>query len=110
MDGFHKRKKRFKFTERKHSGGGIFSFVMSIILIIVHIVFIALSYKQEGNLSVYFGSAGVFCMVVSVFLLIPIIGDLRNENSFSLFPRLALGLDIVAMLLWISTYVRGFLA
>lgn len=110
MDGFHKRKKRFKFTERKHSIGGIFSFVMAIILIIVHIVFVAMSYKLQGSLSVYYGSAGVFCMIASVFLIIPIIGGLRDENSFPLFPRLALILDILAMLLWIGTYVRGFLA
>lgn len=110
MDGFHKRKKRFKFTEKKHSKRGIISFALAIVLIIVYIVFITLSYRMQGNLSVYFGSVGVLCMFLSVFNLIPIIIGMRDENSFPLYPRLGLIVDLVAIILWVGTYIRGFLA
>lgn len=108
MSGFHKQKERFKFTERRHSKPGIAAFILALILILCYGIFILLSYKSEGQLSVYYGCAGVFCMVLSVTNLVPAILGLLDENSFPIYPRLALLLDGVAMLLWIGTYVKGF--
>ena len=108
MFQFHKRRKRFKFTEKKHTKRGILSFALALILIIVYLVFLVLSYKSQGRLTVYFGSAGVLCMLISVLDIVPIVKDLKEENSFPLFPRLGLVCDVVAMCLWIGTYIRGF--
>jgi hypothetical protein len=36
------------------------------------------------------------------------IAGLVEEDSFKLFPRLALGTSILAVLLWGGTYVLGF--
>lgn len=99
----------FKFTEKTHSKRGIISLSVSSVAILIYIVFIFLSYLGNGNLSTYFGSIGVFAMLAAmVSLVISLIG-LKEEDSFKIFSRLGLGASIVAVILWLGTYIMGFM-
>ena len=106
---FHRRRDRFKFTEKRHSKKGMITMGVAIVLLLILGMFLALSYKTEGMLSVYYGSAGVFVLILSVVNIIFAIQSLFEENSFQLFPRIAVLLSVLALGGWGTTYVVGFI-
>lgn len=101
-------RRRFKFTEKTQSKKGIIASAVAFALLVLYIVFIALAYQSVGTLSAYFGSVGVLAILITIYNLIIVVESLKEENSFQLFPRLALGLTILESALWIGTYIIGF--
>lgn len=104
-----RRRNRFKFTEKKHSKKGILATVLGVGLIAVYITFVILAFRQNGGLSMYYGSAGVLAIFGVVLDLVLAIQSLREENSFPLFPRLALIVAVIAAAGWFGTYAMGIL-
>lgn len=105
-----KRRRRhssYKFTEKTHSKRGMVATGLAAALLVLYIVFIHFAFRADGKLSMYYGSAGVMAMLVSVITLVIAAGSLREEDSFKLFPRLGLGLAIISMGCWIGTYAMG---
>ena len=105
----NRRRRGYKFTEKTHSKRGIAATVAATVLLLWYLAFIGLSFRAEGKLSAYFGSAGVMAMLLTFGVLFLAAGSLREEDSFQLFSRLGLGLSILAMVCWIGTYVCGFI-
>lgn len=105
----NRRRNRFKFTEKKHSTKGIITLGVALILLILFIIFIAKAFQSEGQLSMYFGSAGVFAMIASLIAFVFSIQSIREENSFQFFPRMAFGFSFINLICWIGTYVFGFI-
>lgn len=81
---------------------------MSIILEGIYVLFIALSFRSAGKLSMYYGSMGVFAILLSLITFVLAVQSLREENSFRLFPRAALIVSLIAVFSWVGTYVIGF--
>lgn len=104
-----RRRKSYKFTEKSQSMKGIVSFGISVISVLLYLIFVFLSFKQEGKLSVYYGSVGVIAMILSVVALIVSITGLSEEDTFKLFPRLAIGISVLAVILWGGTFVLGII-
>lgn len=104
-----RRRNSFKFTEKTHSKRGIVSLSVSAVAILVYIIFIFLSYLGDGNLSTYYGSIGVFVMLAAMASLVISLAGLKEEDSFKIFSRMGLGTSIVAVLLWLGTYIMGFM-
>lgn len=107
---FHRRRERFKFTEKTHSKRGIVTFAVSTLLLVIYIIFLNMAFRGDGSLSMYFGSVGVLALVLVVCCVIFSIQSLREEDSFMLFPRLALIMSVLALLCWGGTYAYGFIA
>lgn len=105
---FHRRRERFKFTEKKHSKLGIAVFAIALVLVVLYGVFVLLAFRGDGGLSAYFGSVGVFALVASLCCVGFAGKSLREEDSFMLFPRLALVASVLAVVCWLGTYVMGF--
>ena len=103
-----RRRNNYKFTEKTHSKRGIVSFSISVVAILLYLIFVYLSFKGAGTLSMYYGSIGVFAMLLSVVALVTSIISLYEEDTFKIFPRLGFGTSIIASLCWIGTYVIGF--
>ena len=103
-----RRRKNYKFTEKTPSIKGLVTFVVAAVLVLLYLVFVYLSFYQAGKLSVYYGSVGVLAMIFSVVTFIVSVTSLFEEDTFKLFPRLAIGTSILAVLLWGGTYVMGF--
>lgn len=104
-----RRKRRsYKFTEKTHSKKAIVSFSLAAVTLVTYFVFVYLSYKQAGQLSAYFGAFGVLAMLVAVVALVLSITTLKEEDSFTLFPKMAMATSVVSTLLWIGNYVQGF--
>ncbi len=105
-----RRRNRYKFTEKTHSKKGIAAFVVAILLVALYIGIVMSAFHGNGNLSTYHGSIGVLAMFVSIVTIVLSIQSMREEDSFQLFPRLALVASILAAVSWIGTYVMGFMA
>ncbi len=103
-----KKQRSYKFTKKKHSIRGLISFGLASLILVTYGVFIYLSYKDGGNLSAYYGGAGVMIMLLSIFTLVIAILSLKEENSFQLFPRIATGLSLLSVICWCGTYILGF--
>ncbi len=106
---FHKRRERFKFTEKRHSKKGIITMCAAIVLLMIWSLFLIFSYRTAGMLSMYYGSAGVLALIMSVLNFIFSVQSLFEENSFQFFPRIAVILSFLALAGWGTTYAFGFL-
>ena len=106
MRNRRRRHSSYKFTEKTHSKRGMVATGLAAALLVLYIVFIHFALRADGKLSMYYGSAGVMAMLVSVITLVIAAGSLREEDSFKLF-RLGLGLAIISMGCWIGTYAMG---
>ena len=104
------RRKRnsYKFTEKTHSKRAMISVGIAGVSLLMYLIFIYLSYKVGGNLSAYYGSFGVLAMIAAVVALVMSIMTLKEEDSFTLFPRLSLVTSIISTLCWVGTYISGF--
>lgn len=104
-----RRRRSYKFTEKTHSKKAITSAVMAGISFIMYLVFIYLSYSVGGTLSTYYGGFGFLAMVISLVALGISIPTLKEEDSFTLFPRWAFIASILSTLCWVGTYILGFM-
>lgn len=104
------RRKRnsYKFTEKTHSKRAIVSLSIAGGSLLMYLIFIYLSYKVGGNLSAYYGSFGFLAMIGAVSALVISLPTLKEEDSFTLFPKLALATSVLSTLCWIGTYISGF--
>lgn len=103
-----RRRRSYKFTEKRHSKRAVTSFVLATITLVTYFVFVYLSYQSAGQLSAYFGAFGVLAMVVAVVSVVLAITTLKEEDSFTFFPRMAMITSIVSTLVWIGNYMQGF--
>ena len=106
----NRRRRGYKFTEKKHSRQGILATILALALLVWYLVFLELAFRGGGSLSPYYGSAGVVAMIATFVVLVIAGQSLREEDSFPLFPRLGLGLTLLDMVCWIGTYTWGFLS
>lgn len=104
-----RRGRSYKFTEKTHSKKAIVSFSLAVVTLVTYFVFIYLSYQAAGQLSAYFGAFGVLAMLVAIVALVLSITTLKEEDSFTLFPKMAMLTSAVSTLLWIGNYVQGFM-
>ena len=104
-----RRRRSYKFTEKTHSKKAIVSFALAAITLVTYFVFVYLSYQAAGQLSAYYGAFGVLAMLIAIVALVLSITTLKEEDSFTLFPKMAMATSVVSTLLWISNYVQGFM-
>lgn len=106
-----RRRKRnhYKFTEKAHSKKGIAALIVAVILLVLYVVIVYRAFSSSGSLSAYYGSAGIFSMIVSLVTFVLAIQSTMEEDSFQLFPRMAVLVSFVVSVCWIGTYVIGFM-
>lgn len=66
------------------------------------------SFLQQGNGSVYLGSAGVLALFVAVISFVQAVKSIREEDTFRGFPILSVILSVLASGAWIAVYTAGF--
>lgn len=105
----NKRRRGYKFTEKTHSKRGMTASLMAGILLVWYLAFVYLSFTSNGQLSAYYGSAGVMAMLLSFITIVVAAGTFKEEDSFKLFPRLGLFLSLLALICWCGSYIWGFM-
>jgi hypothetical protein len=101
------RRKNYNFTERRHSVKGIVSSAVSLAILAGYVLILAQAFFTNGALSMYYGSAGIALFLVAVGMLILAVISLFEEDSYPLFPRLALFLSLLAIACLAGTYALG---
>jgi len=104
-----RRRRSYKFTEKTHSKKAIVSFGLAVASLVTYFVFVYLSYQAAGQLSAYYGAFGVLAMLLAIVALGLAFATLKEEDSFTLFPRMAMITSILSTLLWVGNYVQGFM-
>lgn len=100
---------RYKFTEKVHSKKAIVALSMAVVLLVLYVMIIYRAFSSSGGLSAYYGSAGIFSMIVSLVTFVLAIQSTMEEDSFQFFPRMAVVVSFVVSVCWIGTYVIGFM-
>ncbi len=103
-----KRQRGYKFTEKTRSKRGIAATVLSLILLAMLVAFLYLAYLGGGGLSAYYGSAGVFAILLGLLAVFLAAKSLTEEDSFHGFPRIGLFLSLLNAACWIGIYVLGY--
>lgn len=103
-----RRKRNYKFTEKTQSKRGMIALGLSGISLAVLVAVITNSFRQQGNGSMYLGSAGVASMLLGIVALVIAVKSLKEENSFKLFPYLATLGSFLTTGAWVTLYVVGF--
>lgn len=104
-----RRRRSYKFTEKTHSKKAMVSVGLAGISEIMYLIFVYLSYKGAGTLSTYFGGFGVMAMILAISALVNAITTLKEEDTFPLYPMVAVVLSAIASLSWVGTYIIGFI-
>ncbi len=104
-----RRRNRYKFTEKKHSVKGIVALLIAAITEIVYLVFIFNAFKSDGQLSMYYGSAGVFMLGIAILSLVLAFQSMFEEDSFRTFPRIALLISTLCVFSWSGTFIIGIM-
>jgi hypothetical protein len=104
-----KRRHGYKFTEKTHSKRGMLATFLAFLLLLWYLIFVDISFRGNGNLSTYFGSAGVLAMLLSVVVFVFALGSLKEEDSFVFFQRAGIIFSLLAVFCWIGTYVLGII-
>lgn len=103
-----RRRRSYKFTEKKQSKKGILAFALSLCSIAVFVAVTVNSFHHRGQGSMYLGSAGVASMLLGVVALVLAVKSLGEENSFKLFPYLATVCSFLTTGVWAALYIVGF--
>ena len=101
-------RRSYKFTGKTHSKKAIALVVLALVTLITYVVFVYLSYQAAGQLSAYFGAFGVLAMIMAIVSMVLSITTLKEEDSFALFPRLAVAISLLSTFLWVVNYIQGF--
>lgn len=102
-----KRRNRYKFTGKTHSKKGILISAASAVQLVIFLLIIKKASATELGLSEYYGSLGCVLLVFSVASLVLAIQSEMEEESFKMFPHLALLLSVLAIVCWGGTYISG---
>ncbi|MBO5303301.1 MAG: hypothetical protein J6A92_04570 [Lachnospiraceae bacterium] len=103
-----RRKNHYKFTGKKHSRRGMLSCALAAASIFALLYVFYNSFLQQGNGSVYLGSAGVLALFVAVISFVQAVKSIREEDTFRGFPILSVILSVLASGAWIAVYTAGF--
>jgi UDP-N-acetylmuramyl pentapeptide phosphotransferase/UDP-N-acetylglucosamine-1-phosphate transferase len=101
------KRKHYNFTERSHSVKGIVSSAVSLVILAGYVLMLVQAFSTNGALSMYYGSAGLALFILAVGMLVLAVISLFEEDSYPLFPRLALFLSLLAIACLGGTYALG---
>ncbi len=102
-----KKKNGFKFAGKKHSRRGKISLLLALASVLAGVGMVAFSIQNDGNASVYVGSAGLFALFISLASLVIGLSSLKEE-SYKLFPVLGSVCSALTLAGWVAVYMLGF--
>lgn len=79
-------RRKYKFTDKKHSKKGMVSSVLFVVSLTMMIVGIYMSYVEAGNGGVIVGVLGFLAMVLSIIGFAVGLKSFKEDNVFLHFP------------------------
>lgn len=92
------KKRHFIYSDKKHSLPGIFSFILSVIVLISLVLTVILSYHLKGNVPASFGAVGFLCALFSgAGIILSVVARHQPEKVY-LFANIGLALNVLDLL------------
>ncbi len=104
-----RRSSNYKFTEKTHSVRGAVGVALATLSILSGAAMVVISFLSKGNGTVYLGSGGILCLLVSVIAFVLAIRSIREEDTYKGIPTMAMILGTIALLGWLLVYAMGFM-
>lgn len=101
------RRKSYKFTNKRHSGKGIFSTMMGALSLALLFLMIYLSYRAKGDGGIYIGSVGVVAIVMALVGLGYGLSGFKEKERYHLFCTLGSLFSLLVLAVWIGIYLIG---
>ncbi len=93
-----KKKRNIIYSNKEHTKYGIFSFILSMIVLVSLITSLIASYYMKGNAPNSFGAAGFLCtLFAGIGVVLALVGR-REQEKFYLFANLGLGFNVFDLL------------
>ena len=89
-----KKKHSIIYSDKEHTKLGIFSFILSMIVLVSLIASLLISYALKGNAPNSFGAVGFLCTLFSGAGIILALMGRQEQEKFYLFANLGLGFNI----------------
>lgn len=97
----------YKFSNKRHSGKGIFSTGFGAASLLLLIVLIIIASKMHGKGTIYLGSVGLVSMVFSLIGLVIGLVSFFEPDKYKLFSKIGAVFNLVLLLIWASIFMIG---
>ena len=104
-----RRYRSYKFTNKKHSPGGVRSSIAGAISLICTVIGVYGAYAAKGNAGTYLAVLGVVAIAGCVYGVIVGNQSLKEEECYHVFSRIGTGVNLVLVIFWIAVFGMGFL-
>lgn len=91
-------KRHIIYSDKEHTLKGIFSFILSMIVLVSIILTVVLSYKMKGAAPASFGAVGFLCTIFSGVGIVLALYGRQEPEKFYLFANLGLFFNILNLL------------
>ena len=100
-------KKKFRFSNRRHSKPAAVSVCLSAVSLIVFVVCLAVCVKNSGVIGRAVSIAAVSAFIAQIVSVIIAVRARKEKEIFMAMPNFALGFSLAAMLPWFYVYICG---
>ena len=104
-----RRYRSYKFTNKKHSQGGVRSSIAGAVSLICTVIGVYGAYASKGNAGTYLALLGVIAICACVYGVIAGNQSLKEEEVYHVFSRIGTVLNLVLVIFWIAVFGMGFL-
>ena len=102
------RKRKIKFTDKKHSRNGILSTILGAVSAGLLLALLAAAYLTSGQAGKIVAVLGLLTFFVACAGIWYGVQGRREEDSYRLFPDLGLGINGLLLIGFIMIYIMGW--
>ncbi len=100
-------KRRYRFTEKKKSEGGLFSVRLAITSLVLFFVDLGVSFSKGGQAGAVAGVIGLVAMLFSIYGFYVGMRSFSEENASPVYSIIGSILSGVIMVGWIALFLTG---
>lgn len=99
----------YKFTNKKHSKGGIRSSIAGVISLLCTTISVSRAYITKGEAGTYLALFGVIAIGCCIYGVVTGKQSFREEEVYHLFSGIGTVLNLMLTIFWGAVVVMGFL-
>ena len=99
----------YKFTNKKHSTGGVRSSIAAAIAFICTAVSVAFAYMSKGNVGNFLMIFCIIAMICSVYGVFAGRKSYHEEECYYLFSHIGTTVNLILLVFWIAVAALGVL-
>lgn len=104
-----RRYRSYKFTNKKHSKGGVRSSIAGLISLICTIGAVLGAYAAKGNAGTYLALLGTVAIISGVYGVFEGRKSFKEEECYYLFSRIGTAVNFILAVFWIAVVGIGVL-